>query len=147
LEVMAEPRLLREFGEAALLANDFELAYGYLSLIHLLHPQSDEDRAAFPWAAAAFRGAYEKHRFRNRDSVWVTSEPIFVFTWLETFFAEGYPAKQVDSALRGAPHDLTVRFVEFAKSRRALAGWSFETEADNGRTTSISGSRATRTSN
>lgn len=131
--VLADPALLREHGDAAVAARNFDFAYRYFALIHALHPDGSEDRAAFPWAATIFKRKYEEHRHVRTDSPWHTSEPLFVFEWLESLGDEEFPDEEATVLFKGAPYEIGRRFIEFARTRPKLSKWRFEIIDDNGR--------------
>jgi len=141
-EVLGSPALLREQADAALAADDSELAYRYLALIETLHPASAESRELFPAAAKLFKRGYFRNRISKPDSVWTTSEPAFVFRWLSLFFrdAEAFPQQQVDTLFIGMPVTLYDEFSSYAKSRpKYFARWEMRVTDDNGRIESVSG--------
>ncbi len=143
--VLGSPALLREQADAALADDDAELAYRYLALIETLHPDSPESRELFPAAAKLFKRAYFRNRISKPDSVWVTSEPSFMFQWLSLFFrdAEAFPQQQVDILFLGMPVSLYDGFRDYAKRRpKYLARWEMQVTDDNGRIESITATLA-----
>jgi hypothetical protein len=141
-EVLASPALLREHGDAALQRQELERAYRCYALIRQLHPESEESETVYPVAASIFQRLWEQDRYVREDSIWHTSEPVFLYAWLETFFLAGdFPQQRVHQLLKGSPYPLTERFIEWARTRPALATWRFEVEDDNGRVTAIQGIR------
>jgi hypothetical protein len=141
---LRDPKALFDHGKAALDARELDLAYRYFALVHQLHPASAEDVAAFPWACGIFKRFYEENRYAHPDSVWSSSEAVFLFDWLETFFAKQkqLPAAELRILSHGAPYPFGAQFLEHAKTRKAFAGWRFAIEDDNGRIVTINGERA-----
>jgi hypothetical protein len=143
--VLGSPALLREQADVALADDDSELAYRYLALIETLHPESMESRELFPAAAKLFKRAYFRNRISKPDSVWLTSEPAFMFQWLSLFFrdAEAFPQQQVDILFVGMPVSLYEEFHDFAKRRpKYFAHWEMRVTDDNGRIDSITATLA-----
>jgi len=130
--VLAEPALLREQAEVELEAKNYELAYRYLALIETLHPESRESAEVFPVAAALFQKAYFAHRYTQPDSVWLTSEPGFMFQWLARFFGNESPQPQAEALFVGMPYGIFRAFTEHAARRPDLSGWILRAEKDNG---------------
>lgn len=139
-EGLASPAFLRDRAHAIIRGAPKQLsldgaraAYRRLALLRQLHPDSAEAAAEFPLAALLFKRIWHQTRYREPDSAWVVAEPGFMFHWLSSFF-EGttFPHEQADALLVGMPYPFFVEFQEYARSRPALAGWSFEAEEDNG---------------
>jgi hypothetical protein len=84
-EALRHPDKLQALAEAESREQNWELAYRYLALIHILHPGTEQDRELFPAAATLFRRSWAPHR-AELDSIWTTSEPLFVYAWLAGFF-------------------------------------------------------------
>ena len=133
-EVLAKPSLLREQADAALADGNLELAYRYLALIETLHPDSAESRELFPAAAKLFKQAFFRNRISHPDSIWLTSEPVFMFQWLAIFFqGEGdFPEQQVATLFVGMPLSFYDDFAAFAKQRPALSRWQMRAKEDDG---------------
>lgn len=138
--VLGSPALLREQADVALAGDDSELAYRYLALIETLHPESTESRELFPAAAKLFKRAYFRNRISKPDSVWLTSEPAFMFQWLSLFFrgAEAFPQQQLDTLFVGMPVTLYDEFREYTKRHpKYFAHWEMRVTDDDGRIESI----------
>ena len=86
-EALRDPAKLQALAEAAGAEQDWELAYRYLALIHILHPDSEKNRELFPAAATLYRRSWAPHR-TELDSIWTTSEPLFMYAWLAGFFQD-----------------------------------------------------------
>src|SRR5689334_19692113 len=61
-EVLGNPDQLQALAEAASRDQKWELAYRYLALIHILHPDSEKNRELFPAAATLYRRSWAPHR-------------------------------------------------------------------------------------
>lgn len=132
-ELARPPAVLRARADAALEAGDADLAYRYLALIHALHPGSPEDAAAFPIAVRLFKRAYDRHRITDPGSIWVGSEPAFVFQWVGSYFGPAaFPQAEVNALLLGMPHGFFRDFEAFAARQPAMRAWTIEVEDDNG---------------
>jgi hypothetical protein len=142
-EVIADSTRLKELAEAQAADQNFELAYRYLALIHILHPQSAENREVFPLAAAFYRKSWAPHR-TELDSVWTTSEPVFMFGWLAGFFvdAQEFPQGQVEALFLNMNYGLLRDFIAYGRSRPYVALWTISADKDNGIVQKISGSRS-----
>ena len=138
-EVLAKPSLLREQADAALEHDDLELAYRYLALIETLHPASPESRELFPAAAKLFKRAYFRNRIAHPNSLWLTSEPVFMFQWLATFFQDekDFPEQQVATLFIGMPLTFYDEFAAYAKDRPTLSRWQIRAKEDDGKIESI----------
>ncbi len=143
-EVLRDPRLLRERADLALEQRDGELAYRSLALLATLHPESAESREAFRAAARLFKQAYFQNRFSRPDSVWLSSEPAFMFQWLARFLQdpEVFPQAELDALFLGMPYSFFGDFTAFAAPRPGLSRWVLRVEEDNGRIQSITGEAA-----
>jgi hypothetical protein len=143
-QAFAKPTLLREQADAALEDGDLALAYRYLALIETLHPGSPESHELFPAAAKLFKRIYLRERIARPDSIWMTSEPIFMFHWLVAFFSDDgeFPKQQVATLFIGMPLTFFDDFMVFAKPRPQLARWQIRAKEDDGRIESISGQLA-----
>ena len=125
------PALLEE-AKAAGKAKDMETAYARLKQIEIRYPGSPESREAFPLAAASLRVLYFQHRLNEPNSVWVTSEPDFLFDWFATYFRDGSPEAAANALFVGFDYGIFRRFEAFAKSRPDLAPWLLRAQDDNG---------------
>jgi len=143
-DAMRDPDQLQALAEAASAEQNWELAYRYVALIHTLHPGSEEDRELFPAAATLFRRSWAPHR-AELDSIWTTSEPIFLYAWLAGFFQDGrdFPQKQMDALFVGTSYSLLRNFLRYAQDRPQLSRWSISAEDENGVTVKVTGSRTT----
>ena len=142
-EVLDDPARLKQLAEAQIARQNYELAYRYVALIHILHPDSPENRDAFPLAAALYRKSWAPHR-TELDSIWTTSEPLFLFAWLAGFFpdAKEFPQAQVEALFLGMNGGLLRDFLAYAKPRPYIAQWTISVEKNNGIVEKISGSRS-----
>jgi hypothetical protein len=143
-QVLADPALLREHADAALREDDPELAYRYLALLQTLHPDSAESRELYPAAAKLFKQAYFRNRISKPSSVWLTSEPAFMFQWLASFFrgAQEFPQEQVDLLFVGMPLPVFQEFESFARSRPAVFDrWQLRAAEDDGKIEAVTGTR------
>ena len=142
-ELLSRPDLLLERGRAAFTAQNNELAYRYFALVHQLHPKSKEDEKAFEYAMTVYRIFYVANRYRHPDSIWITSEPTFLFQWFETFVSDkDFPKLQAQFLLQGGTYTFAQLFLEHAEHRPKLAAWRIEVDADDGYVTAIRASRA-----
>jgi len=141
--LLRDPGLLVERAHAAYGVGDYESAYDDFALIHALHPDSPENREVFPLAARLFAGFYMRHRI-ERDSRWVTTEPPFMFEWLEQFFVDTdeFPRAEAEALFRGVDYGMFRRFEAWARSRPAVAAWAITAEKDDGIIESVAGRRA-----
>ncbi len=144
-KVLRRPGLLVEQAEAGLARRDLDGAYQYFALLHALHPDSAENREVFPLAARCFVESHFQHR-TEPGSPWVSSEPPFMFGWLEQLFqgAEVFPRQQVEALFLGMHGGMFQDFLAYARSRPALSGWVIVARDDNGIIWSVSGERAER---
>lgn len=131
-DLMSDPALLLENARAAIAKNEVAVAYQLLAAIHALHPDSPEDIEAYPIAASLFVRLYMKKRFSDPGSVWVRSEPTFMFAWLAALFGEEFPRKQVDDLIKGVPYALASDFLAFAKSDPRTRDWEITIREDDG---------------
>ena len=140
-DALRDPDQLQALAEAASAEQNWELAYRYLALIHILHPDSDQNRELFPAAATLFRRSWAPHR-AELDSIWTTSEPPFMYAWLAGFFRDGgdFPQAQMDGLFVGTSYSLFRNFVSYAKDRPQISKWVISAEDENGITTKVTGS-------
>lgn len=137
------PRELRAQADAALEKKQYEEAYRLLAEIHRRHPESRESDEVFPAAALLFKRQYNKNRFSNPTSPWVTSEPEFLFGWLATFYdGDAFPREQAEALLRGLELGFTRRFEAWASKDPKLAAWKLDVVEDNGIVQEITAERA-----
>lgn len=131
------------FGSAALLLEQarYELettknlpkAYRYLADLHALHSESPEDAEAFSMAASLFQRLYFQNRHSHPDSIWMTSEPIFMFQWLASFCDDdSFSQSHLDSLFRGMPYDFSRDFTAFTLRSHKLSRWTLRVQEDNG---------------
>jgi hypothetical protein len=133
LESWLGPETLAERADAALRKRDLELGYRYLALIHILHPESDENHEQFPLAARVFRRNHLRHR-SELGSVWVTSEPRFMFGWLGQFCREqeDFPRREMELFFIGMHYGMFRDYLAYAKTSADLSRWTVSAEEDNG---------------
>lgn len=141
-DALRDPEKLNALSEAAAAEQNWELAYRYLALIHIFHAGGEKDRESFPAAATLFRRSWAPHR-AELDSIWTTSEPLFMYAWLAGFFADGreFPQEQMDALFFGTSYSLFRNFMNYAKDRPQLSQWVITAEEDDGIVEKISGSR------
>jgi hypothetical protein len=143
-DVLRHPEQLQALAEAASAEQNWELAYRYVALIHILHPRSEQDRELFPAAATLYRRSWAPHR-TELDSIWTTSEPLFMYAWLAGFFSDGseFPQQQMDALFVGTSYSLFRNFTRYTKDRPQLSKWEISAEDQNGIVTKVTGSPAT----
>jgi hypothetical protein len=141
-DALGDPETLQALAEAAATEQNWELAYRYVALIHIFHAGSAKDRELFPHAATLFRRSWAPHR-AELDSIWTTSEPLFMYAWLAEFFSDRgeFPQEQIDALFFGTSYSLFRNFMEYAKDRPQLSQWVITAEKDNGIVEKVSGSR------
>jgi hypothetical protein len=139
---LGDAEQLKAMGEAETAKENWELAYRYISLIHILHPDSPQNREVFPLAAHLYRKSWAPHR-TELDSVWTTSEPLFLFAWLAGFFqdANEFPQPQMDALFLGNNYQLFRDFLAYAANRPYIAQWKITAEKNNGIVESVTGTR------
>lgn len=138
-----EPGQLRDAAQVQLDAGDLEGAYRTLARIRIEHPDSPEAREVFPAAARIFKREWWRHRYREADSPWLTSEPAFLFDWLASFYAgDAFPQREAEFLLLGMPVGFLRDYQTFAAARPELARWRITGEDDNGVLESIAAARA-----
>lgn len=137
--VLASPTLLRERYQAAFERRDVSLAYAYLSLVHMLHPESPEDRVLFPMAAKLFKENFYLNRGKHPGSVWALSEPVFMIQWILEIeeHSETFPQEEFVYLFRAMPLDFYELFESYAKPRGVFRRWDIQVTNDNGRIESI----------
>jgi hypothetical protein len=142
-DALRDPDQLQALAEAASADQNWELAYRYVALIHILHPDSEKNRELFPAAATLFRRNWAPHR-AELDSIWTTSEPLFVYAWLAGFFSDGrdFPQHEMDTLFVGISYSLFRNFLGYAKDRPHISRWAISAEDENGITTKVTGSLA-----
>jgi len=141
-EAMGDPAGLKELAQTLIAKENFELAYRYVALIHILHPDSEQNREVFPLAAHLYRKSWAPHR-TELDSVWTTSEPLFMFAWLADFYRDGndFPQEQMEALFLGMNGGLLRDFLAYAKARPYIAQWTISAEKNNGIVESVTGTR------
>jgi hypothetical protein len=141
-DALRDPENLHALSEAAASEQNWELAYRYLALIHIFHAGSETDRESFIPAATLFRRSWAPHR-AELDSIWTTSEPLFMYAWLAGFFSDGggFPQQQMDALFFGTSYSLLRNFMSYAKDRPQFSQWEITAEKDNGIVQKISSSR------
>lgn len=139
-----DPAVLLADARVALAASDFDLAYDRLSRIRALHPDSAEAGEAYPLAAAVFKRAWYRDRYQNPGSRFHSSEPVFMYEWLGSYFDGEFPQPQAEQLFLGMPHDFFDRFQEWARGRAAIEAWKISAPEDNGRIEAVSAERASQ---
>lgn len=132
-EAVADPKILRQQADEASKAGNPDLAYRYLALIQILHPDTPESAEAFPEAVRLFKHLYNRERkLAHYDSIWVTSEPYFVFRWLEQFSRGEFPQEQMNLLFLRSRSSLFQSFLAYARDRAAFRRWDIRARDDNG---------------
>jgi hypothetical protein len=141
-DALRDPDQLQALAEAASADQNWELAYRYLALIHILHPESEKNRELFPAAATLYRRSWAPHR-AELDSIWTTSEPLFMYAWLAGFFSDRgeFPQEQMNALFFGTSYSLFRNFMQYAKDRPHISQWVITAHDENGIVDQISGSR------
>jgi hypothetical protein len=142
-EILGDPRLLREKADQELREDDWPLAYRYLELLLVLHPDSPDTRELYPAAAKLFKRGYFRHRIGAPESSWLHFDHVLMFYWLSRFFEspDVFPQEQVDLLLLGMPYDFFQEFAGYAAARpRLFERWTFSATEDNGRIDAVTGS-------
>lgn len=125
-------RRLRAEADALLEARDEEAAYRQLALIRTRYPDSPEAREVFPAAALLFKRQWWKHRYKDPASPWLTTEPAFLFSWLESLAGDAFPQQDAERLLTGMPYGFFEEYLAFAATSPSLGAWQLEIEKDNG---------------
>lgn len=136
------PATLLDDAKAAMAKNDPVTAYGLLKRIATEYPDRPESREAFPLAADCLKALYYAHRVPDPESVWVTSEPEFMFHWLARYFNGAFPEQEANALFAGLSYEVFARFLHFAKSDPKLSRWKLTAEDDNGIVYAVSGTPA-----
>jgi len=132
-EAVADPKVLRKQADEARDAGNPDLAYRYLALIQTQHPDTPESAAAFPEAARLFKYLYNREaKLGNYDSIWTTSEPYFVFRWLEQFATQDFPQEQMDLLFLRSRYSLFRAFQTYSANRAVFLRWEIQAPEDNG---------------
>lgn len=141
-DVLRDPGRLVEEARAAYDVGDYVKGYQEFALIHELHPESPENRQVFRLAARLFVGFVRLHRIEPK-SIWLTSEPRFMFGWFEQFVREGkdFPQEQATALFRGLDYGMFREYLAFAKTRPDLSAWQISVEKDDGIIEAVSGRR------
>lgn len=127
-----DARRLRDEAQALLDARDEEAAYRQLARIRTRHPDSPAAREVFPAAALVFKRQWWKHRYADPASPWLTTEPAFLFAWLESLAGDAFPQQDAERLLTGMPYGFFEEYLAFAATSPALGAWQLEVEKDNG---------------
>ena len=136
-QVFEQPAVLRQRADELVAEKKPELAYRYLALLETLHPDSPESREAFPLAAALFKKLFFFNRTTHPNSVWATSEPVFMYQWVAHFFGDESPQEQVELLFLGMPYSYFLDFKTYAAKHPELSRWVLQATKDNGLTDSI----------
>ena len=87
----------------------------------------------FARAARLYRTLYMNYRVWQPRSIYASSERLFMFQWLRSFYEEGhFPQEQADQLFKGLPLSFAESYVPFAELRPLLSDWSMEFLEDNG---------------
>ena len=142
-EVLASPTLLRERYDQAYEDKQWDTGYRYLTLIHILHPDSAEDRELFTTAASLFKSRFLRYRVKGPGSVWVLSEPAFMIQWILQILEqrEEFPEVEFTYLFRSMPKDFFDQFMVTARTRRVHKEWDIQATEDNGKVVAITGTR------
>jgi hypothetical protein len=131
---------LKQLADAAITEENWELAYRYVALMHILHPESERDRDSFALAARLYRLSWAPHR-TELDSIWVTSEPRFLIAWLAGFFQpeQPFPQEQMNALFLGMNYGLLREFLAYGQTHPRISRWVITAEKDNGIVEKITG--------
>ena len=132
-----DPEMLKHLAQQEIDQSRWELGYRYLASLRALHPEASLDSEVFRNAAILFRRAYFRNRLVKPESVWLTSEPAFLFHWLEGFSDGAFPQEQASYLLTRMPVDFLRRYEAWAQGRPKLGAWTLRFEKDNGIVQSI----------
>jgi hypothetical protein len=132
VDLFREPRLLLEQAKLALGREEEELAYRFLALLQALHPDSPEAADSFLTATALFRSAYFRNRLVDERSIWVLSEPYFLYQWLARHWGDEDPREKLEALFLGMPFNVFDNFRTFASRHPNIVHWRFEATKDNG---------------
>ena len=131
--VLASPLRLLELGDRSLARRELSRAYCYYALLRTLHPRHAETRAAFEGAAVIAKTMFLRVRYADAQSIWLTSEPEFLFAWFEDLCANGaFPQQAAEALLRGMPRPHGDRLNAYLAASPARIGWRVEVADDNG---------------
>jgi hypothetical protein len=140
--VLGSPARLRELGERQLAARDLPRSYCYFALLRTLHPERAETAEAFETAAVIAKTLFLRVRYAEPQSMWLTSEPEFLFAWFEDLCASGaFPQQAAEALLRGLPRPLADRLNAHLAASPARVGWRVEVRDDNGLIDQVRGVR------
>ena len=138
-----EPSRLLEEGRTAVEKKQFEIAYDTLKQLRIRYPERTECDEAYPLAATAFKATY--FRKRHKQPSWVTSESLFMFQWLESYFqGPAFPQQRVEALFLRMPYPFFSSFEAYARSRPQLSRWVLRETNDNGLLDTITGEPAAK---
>jgi hypothetical protein len=142
-DVLDSPALLHQEYEKAFREKRWDRAYRYLTLIHILHPDSAEDRELFTAAASLFKGRYLGDRAKHPGSIWALSEPALMIQWILHILAQSdeFPEEAFIYLFRSMPKDFFDQFMLVAKQQRVPKKWDILATEDSGRIASVTGTR------
>jgi hypothetical protein len=146
-QILDDPRLLREKADEKLREDDWPLAFRYLELLLVLHPESPETRELYPAAVRLFKRGYLRNRVGAPESPWLHYDHALMYYWLSRFFEspDVFPQEQVDLLFLGMPYDFFREFTAYAAARpRLFERWLFAATEDNGRIDSVTGGSPAR---
>ncbi len=126
------PRRLIEEGKAAVDKQDLPTAYERFKQVEVDYPESDESGEAYYRALACFQPLYNQHRHTDRSSVWVASEPTFLYGWLARRIAVGDGEEAARALFLRMPWSFYQGFQAYAEGRPELAAYRIVAEEDNG---------------
>jgi len=141
LESRGSHQLFSE-ARAAFTQEDYETAYRHAKQLDAQYPKSAEKDDAFSIAAQSLKVLYYRDQFTQPDSVWVASEPQFMFAWVASYSQGDFPTDAANALLAGLPYGVFHRFQAFARTHPDLSQWSLRAKDDNGIVHSVSTERA-----
>jgi hypothetical protein len=113
-------------------ARDFETAYWRAKQLETEHPDSPDSYQAFVIACGSLKLLHHRHRYAQPDSVWVTSEPEYLFGWLAKYLDSEAASEAANVLFVGLPFQVFRDFQAYARSHPELAPIVLRAEDDNG---------------
>lgn len=132
------PAQLLEQAKHLISQQKLDEGYSLLQVIHMKHPESEEDFEAFGLARRVFGNRYFRTRYVEATGAWANSRAYDIFQWANSYIEDERFPEIIELTLRGLPYPLYQQYLDFSGRPFDLEStWSIRVTKDNGMIDSV----------
>lgn len=137
-EFLSSPRKLLDKAIKEFQSRNFEEAYRWAMLLHVLHPEDALDREALEMARISFMAPYDAERMTHSSNRWRGHERRLMYAWLHgRMERDDFSPDEFRAFFTGMNGEYFYGFFGSRERVQEINGWRIEADIDNGRVNEI----------